>query len=233
MMIKEFFIKDDKINNRFLKLFLSKLAEKEDEIVETIFKKRISYNKHFKIKADNDYEKHIELLNNKPIIEMEKEFLITNRKFNSTHWKYDYYKYCLSIDTKNEIDELCFNYLQGIFWTFSYYFKGCPSWRWKYNYNYAPTLNDLNNYFSKNSDIKISFEKDTPVKPHVQLLFILPKQSIDIIPYRYQKYMTDFSLGLYHLYPESYKLSTIFKRYYWQCIPILPPISTNLISLIK
>ena len=231
-LTNEHFVQDGKINMYFLKLFLQKLSEKEDEVTTLVFKKRINYNKYFKIKADNDYDKRIELLNNKPIIEMEKEFLITKEKFHVTHWKYNYYKHCFDIDTKNEIDEICKNYIEGIFWTFEYYFNKCSSWRWKYQYNYAPTLSDLYKYICKNPDY-IKIKHETPVKPIVQLLFILPKKSKSILPIKYQKYMTDFDLGLTHLYPESYELSCLFKRYYWQCTPILPCIDNTLIQLIK
>ena len=227
----EFFIINNKINKQFLKLFVKKLAEKEDDTVNLIFSKRINYNRYFKVRADNDLDKQTELLNNRPIIEMDKEFLITKNKFNTTHWKYNYYRYCLDIDTQEEIEHTCHNYLEGIYWTFEYYFNGCVSWRWKYRYNYAPTLGDLNKFLNKDPDIK--FKKDKPVKPVVQLLCILPRESIHIIPKNYQKYMTDTSLGLTHLYPDSYELSMIFKRYYWQCVPILPDINHNLISLIK
>jgi len=232
MMTSEYFIVGKKINPKFLKMFVKKLSETEDDTVRTIFSKRISYNRYFKIRADSELDKQIELLNNKPIIEMDKEFLITQTNFNATHWKYNYYKYCLNMDTQEEINRLCNNYFEGIFWTFEYYFNGCASWRWKYRYNYAPTLNDLNNYLI-NHTLDIKFQAEKPVKPAVQLLFILPKKSIHIIPEKYKKYMTDFTLGLTHLYPESYELSLIFKRYYWQCVPVLPEIDNHLIKLIK
>ena len=230
-MLGKPFTNKGKINTEFLKLFVNKLSEIEDKTVADIFVKRSKQNKYFKIRAETEYDRKMELLNNKPILEMDKEFKVTRNNSKSESWRNRYNYYCLKSDTQHELDSICHNYLEGIFWTHDYYFKKCPSWLWKYNHLYPPTLYDLNKYLEKN-EVNFTFKKDAPVKPEVQLLCILPKNSIELISKKYKKYMTDISCGLTHLYPEKYELSHYFKRYYWECTPILPPITPNLIKLI-
>jgi 5'-3' exonuclease len=72
--------------------------------------------------------------------------------------------------------------------------------------------------------------KTKPVSPITQLVTILPKNSINLIPPVYHKLMKEIEFGLLHYYPEEYTLETIFKRYYWQCVPLLPPIDLDLIE---
>ena len=224
---------ENKINTNFLKIFLKTFSDKEDEIVKKIFDKRQKLNKHFKIRyKDNEYDKQVELLNNYPILNMEEEYLITNESLYCHDWKKRYYKVCFDFTQKEEIDSICKNYFDGLVWTFKYYFSGCASWSWSYQYNHAPTLKDLYNYLENNiEDINtIKFTTDKPVDPIVQLITIMPKKSIELIPKKYHKLLTEFKYGLLHYYPEKYKLDTIFKRYYWQCVPILPPIDLQYIK---
>jgi 5'-3' exoribonuclease 2 len=230
-LLGEPFTQNRTINTQFLKLFIKKLSEIENKTVTDIFTKRGKQNKYFKIRADTEYDRKLELLNNKPILDMEKEFTITRENHRSSSWRNRYNYHCLKADTQHEIDTICHNYLEGIHWTHDYYFKTCPSWLWKYDHLYAPTLYDLNRYMESH-DIMFNFKKDKPVKPEIQLLCILPKNSINLLPKKYQKYMVDINCGLLHLYPEKYELSYYFKRYYWECVPILPPITKDLIKLI-
>ena len=230
-MLGEPFTHNGKINTQFLKMFVKKLAGIENQMVLELFNKRSKQHKYFKIRADTEYDRKLELLNNRPILNMEKELLITREDSRSGSWMDRYRHHCLKVDTQHEIDILCQNYLEGIHWTHDYYFKTCPSWHWKYDHLYAPTLYDLNRYLESH-DLTFNFRKDKPVRPETQLICILPKNSIKLLPPKYRKYMTDISCGLTHLYPEKYELSHYFKRYYWECVPVLPPITRELIKLI-
>jgi 5'-3' exonuclease len=122
-------------------------------------------------------------------------------------------------------------------WTFNYYFKGCISWRWNYRYSHAPTLKDLDIYLNSIEDINnytnyfvSKLNHQQPVSPIVQLMTIMPKTSIQLLPLSFRKLMTNVNYDLLHYYPESYNLDTLFKRYYWQCVPILPSINLDIIQ---
>ena len=71
--------------------------------------------------------------------------------------------------------------------------------------------------------IKIS--KAQPNTPLVQLLTILPKDSNHLLPKTTHPLMNDIDSNIIDIYPVEYKLDTVFKRYYWQCVPILPSIN--------
>ena len=68
---------------------------------------------------------------------------------------------------------------------------------------------------------EIKFKESTPYNPIVQLLSVLPSSSSDLLPLQYRKLMTSTSnIGDY--YPEIYEIDTYYKRYFWQCEPVLP-----------
>ena len=67
----------------------------------------------------------------------------------------------------------------------------------------------------------IKFKESKPYSPIVQLLSIFPKTSSNLVPTQYRNLMTSNSdIGDY--YPDNYSIDTYYKRYFWQCEPILP-----------
>ena len=53
---------------------------------------------------------------------MKEELLITEPSLYTEEWRKRYYFHCLKITEQEEIDEVCKNYLDGLFWTYKYYF---------------------------------------------------------------------------------------------------------------
>jgi 5'-3' exonuclease len=224
-------IQDNKINMDFLTIFLSKLKDKEPKFISVLFKKRQSLNKFFKVNESNEYDRRIALLNNYPILNMDDEKYVMNDNSHMKSWKNRYYKKTLGSIEKDDINAVCKNYIDGLVWVFRYYMVGCDSWHWKYNYNDGPLLSDLADYVANMTDDinKIKFPKTEPVNPYVQLLSILPEESSNLLPIEYRKIFKDSNIS--YLYPIEYKLDTIFKRYYWQCVPVLPHL--NIKEVIK
>ena len=116
----------------------------------------------------------------------------------------------------------------GIVWTYEYYFNGCVCWNYKYMYRHAPALKNIVNtieYFNLNNT---KFNKTKPVSSVVQLLSILPKKSSDLLPKKYINIM--YNSQITHLYPNKFEIDTYFKRYFWECEPILPSIDIKQIE---
>jgi 5'-3' exonuclease len=213
-------VENKQINTQFMKIFLSRLNNNEQTMVNTIFNKRKKLRRHFKINATNDYEKYQALLNNKPTMTNPDEDFIINDNLYINNWRNRYYlKACGEINQLT-IDSMCNNYIEGLMWVFNYYFYGCSNWEWKYEFESGPLLSSLFKYFNKNvHDINKEFKlaKNKPCNHFVQLLCILPFESKDILPIGLHKFFNDS-----YLYPKTYELNTLFKRYYWECEPKIP-----------
>lgn len=216
-----------KINHLFLKHFLTKLSEFEYDNIKLQFYQRKKFSLRNK-KYETEVMKHLDFLNNYPMFHREKELKID---IDNKGWKQRYYNTCFGVNDYHEIDDICHNYFEGLKWTLEYYFKDCVSWQWKFNYRHGPLLSDLTRYLNKIRDInQIKLNKGISNTPIVQLLTILPPESKHLLPTTCHKLMTSVDSPFIDIYPSKYKLDTVFKRYYWQCIPILPSIDYGIIK---
>jgi 5'-3' exonuclease len=80
--------------------------------------------------------------------------------------------------TDRRCQAYCTNYLEGLEWTFQYYTHGCVDWRWRYNYAYAPLLEDLVRFIpvatTATSAPLISQKPKEPIQDTEQLAYVLP-----------------------------------------------------------
>uniref|UniRef100_A0A6C0EW55 Xrn1 N-terminal domain-containing protein n=1 Tax=viral metagenome TaxID=1070528 RepID=A0A6C0EW55_9ZZZZ len=140
-------------------------------------------------------------------------------------WKNRYYKQLFNI----EIDEvrkkqICLNYLEGIEWTMKYYTVGCPDWRWSYSYMYPPLLSDLIHYIPYFNTEFISNNPPNPVSELVQLCYVLPKQSLTLLPSKlYNNLIRHHS----DWYSTDCEFIWAYCRYFWESHVVLPNIEIN------
>ena len=211
-----------KINNQVLSALLRKISENEDNLLVKYNTKRKKFR--FRTFKDTEYQRQLDLLNNKPIIERIGEDYIDIGN-TSNNWKSKYYDKCLNINDSEDLDGCILNYLTGLKWTYEYYFIGCSNYTWKYNYRHSPSSIDISNYLNKIDINDIKIKNTKPYSSIVQLLTILPKNSIYLIDSKFKFIMNDSDIIDY--YPESFDLDSYYKRYYWECEPILPLIDYN------
>lgn len=142
-----------------------------------------------------------------------------------SNWQNRYYKCLFDID----IDEvrkkqICTNYLEGLEWTMKYYTTGCPDWRWCYNYNYPPLFSDLLHYIPVFDAEFVPNKKPAPVTELVQLAYVLPKQSLHLLPEKLYE-----SLVLKHndWYKADCEFVWSYCRYFWEAHVQLPHIDID------
>ncbi len=217
-----------KINHDFLKNIIKDLGLMEDSILEDFHKKRMRWKPPNKV-YDSQLEKEKDLLNFLPRVNKELEKKV---KQGEPGWRKRYYSELFKFEEKYDIDRLCHNYLEGLYWTFHYYNFDCISRDWSYRYHNSPSFQDIYVYMSKFiSDINLLDIKDKhKIKPFEQLLIVLPPDSRNLLPYEYSKLMVDLDLELLEYYPDKYQINTFNKRYFWECSPILPYVSVEKIK---
>jgi 5'-3' exoribonuclease 2 len=208
------------INHNCLIDIFKDLANTEDDdihnICERYIKKKIPDNKNI---ASDYYG----LKNKDPLI---------NTIYNSPNkWRQEYYR--VVFDNNISIDSTimfnaCNNYIKGIYWVYSYYKGRDIDCEWYYPYNYPPTIKDILNHSIAN-ELPVLNTDNCFVKPYIQLLIVLPKYSVKLLPKKYQRYMLDIYGGIFHMYPVKYNIQTFLKTQLWECSPILPLINLNYI----
>ena len=225
-----FLINENKINLFNFKLFLKKLSLKEKGKINEILKIRRNQQKKYQRIYNEILQKNIlthpseiqdhshkslttsedrfkEFQNHIPIILRGNEDKIFQSKRNYyLHHFYDTFHYNPSYEMILDQDKqkLCEEYLRSIVWTVDYYFNTCPSWKWYYQYHFTPLLVDLLEYVNTLNDLEIIKKDSIPHTPEEQLKIVLPLQDDS------------------YMYPERTPLHSVFKRYYWECHPILP-----------
>lgn len=147
----------------------------------------------------------------------ESEFLNQLKQFylNQDHsHRFSFYKTKFNIDPSENIEAfygILGVYLHGLKFVFEYYFLNLSSWSWYYPHYYAPLLSDVSfylNYLAENGGKFPDLELGAPFEPFKQLLCILPKESCDLLPESFQKYLrnNDSPLrGPIDYYPDQFE----------------------------
>lgn len=208
------------INNKFLYHLINKITDSENELLEIntkeILKSRIHY-KHF----NNQLEKELHQYNYLPYFNRELDKFIA---MGSHNWRQRYYDICFNTQFEADIDNICLNYLQGLYWTLKYYFEDCISTSWFYKFNHPPAMKDIKNFLEKkNFDINKSVLIDKKIySPFTQLITVLPPNSYRLVPKSYQFLLINEESPIIDFYPNNFNLDTLGKYQTWQCPPILP-----------
>jgi 5'-3' exonuclease len=161
----------------------------------------------FEKMSDLDEDTFKEFQNHSPVLlrENENEIFKSKRNYYMYHF-YDTFNSNPSYDMVLDTDKkkLCEEYIRSIVWTTEYYFEKCKNWKWYYPYHFTPLLVDLSEYLDQLDTLDIINTEETPHTPEEQLKIVLPFQEDT------------------YLYPLKTPLHGVFKRYYWECHPIMP-----------
>jgi len=135
-------------------------------------------------------------------------------------WQKRYYEKLFYTDINNEYKKkICINYLEGLEWVISYYTSDCIDWRWHYKYHYPPLLNDLLLFIPHFNTKMIEKNNHKAVSPYVQLSYVLPKNSLYLLPYSIY-----FKLIKEKFYNDNCDFVWAFCKYFWESHVKLPMI---------
>ena len=142
------------------------------------------------------------------------------------NWEFRYYDslFDINIHDKTQVDriqQICVNYMEGLEWTMKYYSNECIDWRWCYKYAYAPLLTDLVR-FTPHTDVNmISTKSKDPVKDMVQVCYVLPMASHNLLsPDIADKIKRELS----HYYSDKLEFKWAYCKYFWEAHTELPHI---------
>ena len=217
-------IQNGKIYTPQFRYILELLSREETKYAKKIHRRR----KNFKVNTQDctTEEERLKLLQTHyPIRERLHENEI---EIGSPGWRMRYYRRVFPIQSENEMRNIVMRWCKTLKWNLEYYFVGCPQQDWVYGFHELPCLEDIHKVLEKEKhfDFKnFTFKKGTPHSPLVQLLSILPPQSADLLPKNAQQLMKQPQSPLHYYYPSSCKVAQYFKKYDWECPPILPHIS--------
>ena len=197
------------------------LADQEENYLKSEARLRDKKEKStiFKTETPEDIYKKFDVI---PTYERDLEKCINPYKDG---WQQRYYKRLFNVEiTEERKKQICINYLEGLEWTMKYYTTGCPDWRWCYNYNYPPLLSDLIEYIPYFDKEFIENKPSKPVNELVLLSYVLPQQSLNLLPDKLYK-----SLLTYHSnwYKTDCEFIWAYCRYFWESHVQLPHIDID------
>jgi len=137
-------------------------------------------------------------------------------------WQKRYYESLFNSDESFELKkQVSVNYMEGLEWVMNYYTKECIDWGWHYKYDYPPLFKDLLRFIPKWPTNMISENNTKAVKPCVQLSYVLPIESLHLIPNGIgEKLLRDKS----EYYSDNYSMKWAFCKYIWESHMDLPHI---------
>ena len=141
------------------------------------------------------------------------------------NWEYRYYKslFFMEIDEVRK-KQICVNFLEGLEWTMKYYTSGCPDWRWSYQHHYPPLFKDLIHFIPYYDTEFIENKKPNPVIELVQLCYVLPKQSLTLLP---EKIHVPLLQEKGHWYKTDCEFLWPYCKYFWESHVLLPHIEMD------
>ena len=169
-------------------------------------------NKERYLLPENTPEEKFKKFEATPLYERDIEKFINPVK---PHWQSRYYNALFGIKHNDEekIRDISINYLQGLEWTMKYYTTGCPDWRWKYNYNYPPLLQDLITHIPLFESTFVPEKPQNSVSEFVQLCYVLPRSCLNLLPQKLY-----FELIRRHdlWYKGNCEYVWAYCRYFWE-----------------
>tara|TARA_A100001015_G_scaffold122906_1_gene136234 strand:+ start:4985 stop:6547 length:1563 start_codon:yes stop_codon:yes gene_type:complete len=198
------------------------IIERESICDYVTWKENLKEKSMAKIGNCNDLEQKLNMV---PTLDITTEQYINPNLF---YWQDRYYSKLFHFKKTDErIKQVCVNFLETLEWTMKYYSIGCVDWKFCYNYNHAPLFEDLIKYIPHLNQHMIETKEKKVYHPMVQLSFVLPKQSLDLLPIKIKTMLLE---NFTESYKTDYHIDWGFCRYFWECHILFPDIDFDSIE---
>ena len=190
---------------------VQQLANQENEFIIKEHRSRNNKEKHRL--PDTTPEEKFKNFESTPLYDREMEHFINPVK---PYWQQRYYGGLFGIKSDSNDEnkrDIAINYLQGLEWTMKYYTSGCPDWRWRYKYNYPPLLQDLIRFIPLSNTEFMSYSPPNPVSEIVQLCYVLPRPSLNLLP---NKLYFELIRKYDHWYKGNCDFTWAYCKYFWE-----------------
>lgn len=217
-------ISQNKISWLNVRKLIEELAKVEEELCINEIKQKNKLENSIKNRRGRSYSKE-DLLMSRPVFDRTKEKYIN---IGDNGWQHRYYKELFEIDiTDDRRKQICINYLEGLEWNFKYYTNDCPDWGWCYKYKYPPLLEDLQKYVPHFDTTFITNKPKDSVDPLVQLAYVLPRNSLYLLPPTLYK---ELIIEKPEWYKLDYEILWAYCRYLWEGHIVLPHIDISILK---
>lgn len=229
-----FDFKKKEINYNFLEMFLSLLADAENDFFTTVLPKHRHKMEMRKPFGETPYERELFLIENLKTIKILDPIMLGSDR--PEDWKFRYYEHHFNtrINQQEFINNICNHYMEMFVWNMLYYFDKVPSWRFQYQFNHAPFISDLYKTINKSDDKNINIIKDKfkyndrCIGIENQLLAVIPPQYMNLQTVRNKNKMNNPRYKF--MFPSTIKLDYINKDQLWKCEPLMPIIDIDLLE---
>lgn len=214
----ECLVKENKIIWKNVRKIVTELASNEQEVFQNEYKIREKKSENLK-QRELDPNDAFTMI---PVLDRREEIYINPYE---PGWNERYYTTLLDTEINDERrKEISFNYLEGLEWTFKYYTEGCVDWRWKYKYHYPPLLSDLCKYIPSFNTTMIDYNSSQAVSEYVQLSYVLPGNSLGLLP----KEISDALRSKYpKCYSDNHEFCWAYCKYFWEGHVKMPELEIN------
>lgn len=134
------------------------------------------------------------------------------------------------IETLEDKQKWCEDYMHMFDWILRYYVEDIPSWNVFFRYASAPFASDLIEtlddkwWSARECKPRIMYDKSSPPTPLEQLLSVLPPQSKTLLPTQVHSLMTSADSVIIDFYPVKFDIIREFSVADWEGHVMIPPV---------
>lgn len=109
-----------------------------------------------------------------------------------------------NIFANQSMDEVCHQYLKGLFFVCNYYMFEMPDWHWMYPFHHSPLFSDISKYLGTLTldQFVFHFNESKPLSSVEQLIAVLPQESRSLLPVCFQKCVVSPESPLIEMFPD-------------------------------